>query len=452
MTRLVKLLCVGVGLSAGAFDAARLCAQTEEGPNLSAPLVDAPPAEESETDGADAPLYAPAPQPFDAGASDAVPTVPSVPPLPPAYAGPQSEVVLQPAAPAPLLFRASDILRPEVLKGAHYEIGPKVTLENYRFVFEVRTNWGMIKAHGMPMLELRLQEMKAIDRARLIARDPQLIDGILHAIKMTPKGAYVVLTDPIGSIRRIPQGLQRTISTPFIEADQRAGSDVRRRIAVEIGCDPETTNPILVRLLDEMSMQKGIGSLAAQVGMNVALPGLALLPVTAQFKETLATKLPHEIIPIIDAELAELGVAPATRARFTMSRHYTTTQKLVFMHYLRRLPGEHRAALVEGAADVSSEAEALSAVYELKMLLDLSKSLRPVRYEYLGLPVAVVHDGSNLIVTATDYIHASPQLDEMLAAYRRNYPEKSSVMYISGRVTPEAQAAFRAVGIQVLQR
>jgi len=302
------------------------------------------------------------------------------------------------------------------------------------------------------MLEVRLAEMRAIDRARLIARDPQWIDGILHAIKMTPKGAYVAVTDPVGSVSRIPRGVVRLAMTTFVDADRRAGSDVRRRLAVELGCDPETSNPILCQLLNEMSLRKGIGSLAAQLGMNIALPGLALLPITGQFKETLANKLPHQINVDIDTELCEMGVKPDTRTTFIQSPNFTTAQRLVFLFYLRKLPGDNKPALVEGAADTHDESEALSAIHELKLLLDAGKSLRALHYEYLGLPVAVLNDGTNLIVTSADFIPASTDLEKLIADYRANYPDKPTVLYTSGRIAPDAQAVFHAARIQALQR
>lgn len=423
------------------------------------PPLSAPPAEEPAQGEAGSPALLP-PLPIEIVPQDP-PSGSSVPPLPPEVLSP---VILPPggvdangaaigtiASPA-MMFRASDILRPEILRGPNYEIDEKVTLDRYRFVFEIKTSWGSVEAHGMPMLQLRLSEIRAIQRAKIISRDPQYIDGVLHAIKMTPKGAYVVVTDPVGSVRRFPEGIRRVYHTRYNEADKRAGCDVRRRIAVEIGCDPETTNPILICLLDEMARKQGMGSIAAQVGMNFGLYGISLLPVTAQFKETLANKLPHEIHPQIEQELIGLGVTPETAARFTLSQQFTTTQKLVFLFYLRRLPGQHRAALVEAAVDTATEAEAVAAVHELKLLLDTSKSMPPVRYEYLGLPVAVLKDGMNLIVTSADYVHASSDLMIMVASYRRSFPSRPAVLYTSGRVTPEAQDLFRAAGIQVLQR
>lgn len=475
MTRLVKRMCLVAGLGAGIVGSTLVSrpalANEFDGPILTAPIVDAPPAEEpgrvriSDLDaGSGSSLnekFVPPAPPEDPElatdhlAADPAPTetpfigTPSIAaPIPPMTESPAVQTIQSPS----LVFRASDILRPNVLKGPNYEILEKVTLEKYRFVFEIKTTWGTLEARGMPMLEVRLAEIRAIERAKLISRDPQLIDGILHAIKMTPKGAYVMVTDPVGSVTRLPRGLTRVVMTRYIEADRRAGSDVRRRIAVEIGCDPETSNPILTQLLNEMALQKGIGSLAAQIGMNVAAPGLALLPVTGQFKETLANKLPHEINPQIEAELADLGVKPETRTRFILSANFTTTQRLVFLYYLHKLSGDNKAALVEGAVDTSSESEALSAIHELKLFLDASKSLRPLRYEYQGLPVAVLNDSTNLIVTSADYINASPELDEMLAAYRKTTPDKPTIFYTSGRVAPDTRASFHSAGVQLLQR
>ncbi|MGE3315310.1 MAG: hypothetical protein AB7O26_09350 [Planctomycetaceae bacterium] len=280
MTRLVKAFrwpsTLGMLLSMLALFSGALEAQ-ETFPPSSVPTLDAPPAEdpppsESTTQPGqfDAPTSVPPvpPPPIEIVPQEpqSGPTLPPLPPemLAPGASIPEGTMVNSIAHPA-LLFRASDILRPDVVRGANYEIREKVRLDRYRFVFEVQTTWGSVEAHGMPMLELRLSEIRAIQRAKIISRDPQFVDGVLHAIKMTPKGAFVAVSDPVGSVRRFPQGLKRIYHTRNTEADVRAGCDVRRRIAVEIGCDPETTNPILICLLDEMSRKKGMGSIAAQV-------------------------------------------------------------------------------------------------------------------------------------------------------------------------------------------
>lgn len=466
MTRLVKSRWRSVVLSLAwplLANAPTMLLAQETVPPLSVPTLNAPPAED--------------PSPADSNAPLSVPPAPGLlPPLPPMpieMVPQKSQPYLSPPipngqmpteiidpngattvsmAPPPIMFRASDILRPDIVRGANYEINEKVTLDRYRFVFDIKTTWGNVEAHGMPMLELRLGEIRAIQRAKIISRDPQFVDGVLHAIKMTPKGALVVISEPVSTVRRFPEGFKRIYHTRYNEFDKRAGCDVRRRVAVEIGCDPETTNPILIPLLDEMAKKKGAGSIAAQVGMNFGLQGISALPVAAQFKESLATKLPHEIHPEIEKELISLGVSPETSSRFVLAQQFTTTQKLIFLFYLRRLPGEHRAALVEGAVDTTTEAEAIGSVHELKLILDASRSLQPVRYEYLGLPVAILKDGMNMIITSADYIHASPDLDQMVAAYRRSYPGRPAILYTSGRVTPEAQDIFRTAGIQVLQR
>lgn len=66
--------------------------------------------------------------------------------------------------PAPV-FRAGDVLPREVLRGANYEIEDRVEIKDYGFVFRIRTRYGVIPALGREMLELRLREMGAIERA-----------------------------------------------------------------------------------------------------------------------------------------------------------------------------------------------------------------------------------------------------------------------------------------------
>ena len=110
-----------------------------------------------------------------------------------------------------LRFRTSDLVPAEVLKGPNYELDPESSLNDGQFVFRIRTQWGVLAAHGKPMLALRLGEMYAIERARRMNREPQLIGSFLYTLVDSKKGAQLLLTDPLGSVLRVPGGLELAV-------------------------------------------------------------------------------------------------------------------------------------------------------------------------------------------------------------------------------------------------
>ncbi len=349
-----------------------------------------------------------------------------------------------------VVFRASDILKPQVLEGLDYKISERVPVVDDRFLFEIDTTRGTLPAHGVNLLALRLQEMDAIHRASQLSRRPQIVEGLFDTLNSTPDGARILLRDPVGTILSTPDGVRRMLSTHVDPVDRRAGSDVRRKLAVSIGCDPETNNPILTRLLNDVSRRKGLGQLAGKAGLSVALPGLGLLPTTAQLNETIASKLPHEINADIDRKLAALGVAQETRQAFLKSASYTTTQRLHVMHYMIKLADvPHSAQLIDGAAAAKNESAALAVIQELKLLNDLHQQHEISKIVTTQPPVAELRDGRSVTVWSADYIN-DPQKTKTLIAHSSR-SETEAVLITPAIVGSQASETLRSNGIKVIK-
>ena len=76
-------------------------------------------------------------------------------------------------------------------------------------------------------------------------------------------------------------------------------------------------------------------------------------------------------------------------------------QRLQLMGQFRALESAgDRAALLEGAAEARTQAEALGTIREGKMLLDIQKRKPIRRLEFVGLPLAVLDDGTHLLTRA----------------------------------------------------
>jgi hypothetical protein len=55
-------------------------------------------------------------------------------------------------------------------------------------------------------------------------------------------------------------------------SDRRAGNEARGRVAAMVGCDPETGNPVLKQLLDQMGLEQKIGGMLTGQALDTALP------------------------------------------------------------------------------------------------------------------------------------------------------------------------------------
>jgi hypothetical protein len=277
-------------------------------------------------------------------------------------------------------------------------------------------------------------------------------EGFAQAICHTPQGAYIFATDPIGSVRRTGQALKRMALYKKSPGGCKANCEPRRRLACLIGCDPETRNEPLECLLDDMSINASGGWLTVEVGLNFGLPGLGFLPANTEFKKMMEHRSTLEIQLDLDTALAELGVPEASRTRFFASPSYTTTQRMAFVYYLRKLIGiENLACLVDGAADTRNESEALASIRELQLIADLRRTRELARVTFIGVPVLTLDDGTQIIVTVADYLVETPRTAQMIAAYRKTFADVPTKLATLGRVSVGAQKQFTTAGIEVIR-
>lgn len=381
-----------------------------------------------------------------------LPTFSALADEPPTAAAPGTTVFNLGNGETRLVFQARDLLKPEVLRGPNYEVEPEVTLQGEFFLFRLRTPWGPIPALGMNMLEVRIREMYAIDRLRELSRDPQILQGIFDTLEQTPEGARILLTEPAAALLRVPKGLTRIISSEIDPRDRRAGNDVRRRLAVETGCDPETTNAILKRLLDNVALRKGVGQLVGKIGLSVALPGLGLIPATAQFKEIVAGKLPHEINEMLNAELLQMGVPEGLRRKFLDETQLTTTRRMLFVQHFRTLKHlENRDYLLHEAVSARNETEGLAAVQSIQLLAEFHRQ-DPLRRIVSVAPVlAVAESGTAVVAWSADYVAFGKKSTAVAEALQKNaLPNGKRTLRLSGQVSAEALRQFQQAEIEVV--
>ncbi len=351
------------------------------------------------------------------------------------------------------VFSVDQVLPKEILQGSNYGLAQRVPVQEYQYVFTVRSDFGAITARGRHMLGLRLRELKSIEAATKLSKYPLIVEGILTPLRDTEKGLDLIINEPIESIERFPEGLDLMVDQYTDPADVRAGAPARRKLAVELDCDPETRNPVLKKLLDELSLYVLGGRLLTEGAMYlIPVPGLGVVPMTAQMKELIVNSPPSAINSQIDKELEAAGVASSIRFRFRYSTAFTTVQRLQLMEQFRALEGvRNRAALIEVAAEAHTEAEALSSIHKGKMLADIQKR-KPIRLlkSVELFPLAVLNDGTHVLICPYDYVTSTREVEDYVDAYRASNPNVSAVLVTAGRVSPAVLKKMKSARIRIV--
>lgn len=378
---------------------------------------------------------------------------------------------------------ATDMLPAEQCRGPGYTVAPTAAVVDHNAMFCVQTRYGTMSAHGRNMLELRCYETRCIEQAARMRGVRQVLEGALASLDETVEGAETLLLDPIGSANRAPKGLDRMVRSQLDSASRRAGSPERRQLAVSLGCDPETHNRILDRMLDEIEIQRLLGSVPVQF-----IPYTGILRLTADILDEVGSTPPHEINKRIERELAAKGAAEPLRRDFCRSRHFTTVERLLFMKQYDRLEGvTNREALlglaVEGKSEVDAlaaieTAHALAAVHQRRPMVGFARrglllacprtqgsdgllgllrlpipglEGKPVSAGggVWGLPVAVLREGTHLIYAPCDCLEKTPHLEDAIRAYRADFAGHPTTLVCSGRVMPDARGALETAGFTV---
>jgi len=158
-------------------------------------------------------------------------------------------------------------------------------------------------------------------------------------------------------------------------------------------------------------------------------------------------------MPVADERrIAAAGIERLLRSRFCKSAAFTTMQRLQLMEKFRTLEGvEARGALLEGAAEARTQAEALGSIREGKMLIDLH-ARTPIRsLEFVGLPLAVLNDGTHAVLCPYDYVTNTPELTDGVNAYRASNPGVTTVFVTADRVSSAARKTFESADITVIE-
>ena len=155
------------------------------------------------------------------------------------------------------VFHVKDILPSKIQQGPNYRIEDIVSLKGHQYVFTIDSDFGQVEADGRDVLNLRLRELKSIQAAKELAKDPHLVNGILSPLENTKTGVKLLVSQPLETIGSVPKGFGLMVNQFLDPADRHAGSLERRKLAAELDCDPETRNPVLKKLLDDMSLQYG---------------------------------------------------------------------------------------------------------------------------------------------------------------------------------------------------
>ena len=325
-------------------------------------------------------------------------------------------------------LKASEILKPEFVQGPHFTVRDPVPTSAGMNQFTIDSDFGVFEADGNEMLLQRLKEIDAIARLQDVSRTDEFKKSLLAAAKSPLNSAKNIAKDPAQAIANVPKGLMKFLGRAK-ESVQNVGkggdddardgsrmrdaigySDKKRKIALEMGIDPYTTNTVLQKQLDDLAWASWAGGFSFSVATlpisGAAGAALTVTNVNSTVEDLLHEKSPDELEQINRSTFRSMGASASDVERILHGGAFTPTQTTTFAVHLKALKGvTNRGAFVKAAAEKSTtEADALFCVYTAALMDQINQKTPIARIVMLrDFPICVAKDGTIIVALQWDY-------------------------------------------------
>ena len=378
-------------------------------------------------------------------------------------------------------LNASEILKPELLKGPHYVVRDPVPTASGMNQFTIDSDFGVFEADGNEMLLQRLKEIDAIAKLRDVSRTDEFKKSLVAAAKSPLNSAKNFARDPAQAISNVPKGIMKFLGRAKETVknvgkgggdDEGEGSrmkdaigysDKKRKIALQMGIDPYSTNTVLQKELDDVAWASWAGGFTFSVATApISGPIGGALTVTnlnSTVEELLREKSPSELEQINRSTFRAMGASASDTERILHGGAFTPTQSTTFAVNLKSLKGvANRGAFVKVAAQKSTtEADALFCVHTAALMNQIHEKTPIARIAMVhDFPICVAKDGTIVVALQWDYAAwtsgAAAFTNDVQQLATQSSKNTNVLIALSGQVSPRLRQELETRGFTVHDR
>jgi len=369
----------------------------------------------------------------------------------------------------PPSFSAAEVLPPNLLHRRYYRLDERVGLENSQYVFRVHTIWGSLVIRGSDLLRVRAREMAATARLeRVSGPETATMSAVSTALKPV-ETAKDLITTPVQTVGDTVRGVGHIFGSanaamnaadPHKEgiiASVTGSSAARRKLAFDLGVDPNTSFPPLSKQLTRLATASAFGETGANVGLSfIAGPAGIAIGATGtsnSLREALRDKTAAELERDSRQVLARIGVAKATIETFYANAILTPTDKAIIVKALESL---HRAGGCSIFVASAARARTINMGYfyrrQAELIASYAKRIAPVqRFVRLGGTPMLQTSKGTVSLLPVDYLIWTPQLADLATGANRDRGGQGvGEIWIAGKASPMASAKLAELGWTVV--
>jgi hypothetical protein len=349
-------------------------------------------------------------------------------------------IAQQPAADRPGRVQASDFIPPFAMVVPGSRVGPTAFNDGIRNTYELAGPAGLEEIVGTEMLLVRVNEYRALNELERVSKTRRFTDAVEGTVKSKAKSVGRAVTDPVGTLKGIPQGASRMFGrlgegakgqTSNYEdggVESAVGvSSAKRKLAAQLGVNPYTTNVVLAKKMGEVAWIQASTGAALGIAASVATSGAAGVAVSAvganqTLQQALVEMTPADIRIASRKRLLELGVGRETAERFLGHPWYSPAHHLVMTSALASLGRGEKAGVFLGlACRARSERDAHFYRRTLDLAAAYHRGVAPVARFVPQGPIACFVDagGTFVVPYPADYLQWTDEVASRAAALGR---------------------------------
>lgn len=368
----------------------------------------------------------------------------------------------------PPVFTASQVLPPDLAHSPNYTVDERVGLENFQYVYQLKTKWGPFNVKGSDLLRLRAREIAATAKLETVGGAGTAVSAAGKTALRPVETAKGLVTAPGQTIGDTVKGVGRIFSSAgatmhstdphneSILASVTGGATARRKLAFDLGVDPNTSFPPLSNELKRVATASAVGETSANVGLSfVAGPaGIAISAggTATQVREMIRDKSAADLEKDGRKSLTAMGVSQGTIDAFYASPNLSPTDKTVIVEVLERLGSiDGRELFIAGAAHAPSIEMGFFYRHQAMLIWAYNKKIAPVRgFVWVGGAPMLATGKGTVSILPVDYLVWSAPIAELAANAKRE--RGGGELWITGRASPTTTAKLAELGWKLVPK
>jgi hypothetical protein len=376
---------------------------------------------------------------------------------------------------------AKDLATPELLKGPHFTVDPKVPVKGFLERFTIRSAYGTFQANGLRMLPIRVNEVEALAKLDDLSKTKEFAEAAGRAIARPVTSTVNMLVHPVETITGFPDGVARLFGRIELgserviqaasapgqtggqraeEASKRVGMATitalgfekeRRDLAKSLGVDPYTTNEVLSEKLTNAAWVAFSGRFLVQTATSILVPySMAMSAVTITNTSIYDTP-PGDLINNDTMIFNSTGATEAQVQALVKNQQYsltTLTELALAMQRLQGVPGRDAVVIFAAAARTQDECRFVAGA--VNMLARYHEAVAPIAQISAPGPIlGRTATGTLVLAAPVDYIAWLKHVGAI--ANRPDLQAPDKVLFVSGQLTPLAQKELTKRGWKLFE-